>query len=76
MRKDMGTAGISVCSPEINHSGKIVERAKVVLVKPRGIGGENAYDWIQRRSVDTVKSAGEVATAMLLTQDTSFHVPF
>jgi two-component system, response regulator PdtaR len=48
---------------------KLVERAKEVLTKRRGRTGEEAYRWIQKRSMDTRKSMREVAEAILLSEE-------
>jgi GAF domain-containing protein len=48
---------------------KLVERAKEVLMKRRNRTGEEAYRWIQKRSMDTRKSMREVAEAILLSEE-------
>ena len=48
---------------------KLVERAKEVLTKRRGRTGEEAYRWIQKRSMDTRKSMREIAEAILLSEE-------
>ncbi len=48
---------------------KLVERAKEVLIKRRGRTGEEAYRWIQKRSMDTRKSMREVSEAILLSEE-------
>ncbi|MBW2514996.1 MAG: GAF and ANTAR domain-containing protein [Deltaproteobacteria bacterium] len=48
---------------------KLVERAKEVLMRRRGRSGEEAYRWIQKRSMDTRKSMREVAEAVLLSEE-------
>jgi GAF domain-containing protein len=48
---------------------KLVERAKEVLTRHRGRTGEEAYRWIQKRSMDTRKSMREVAEAILLSEE-------
>ncbi len=48
---------------------KLVERAKEVLTKRRDRTGEEAYRWIQKRSMDTRKSMREVAEAILLSEE-------
>jgi GAF domain-containing protein len=48
---------------------KLVERAKEVLTRRRGRTGEEAYRWIQKRSMDTRKSMREVAEAILLSEE-------
>lgn len=48
---------------------KLVERAKEVLMTRRGKTGEQAYQWIRRRSMDTRKSMREVSEAILLSEE-------
>jgi signal transduction protein with GAF and PtsI domain len=48
---------------------KLVERAKEVLMKRRGKTGEEAYRWLQRRSMDTRASMRRVAEAVLLSEE-------
>lgn len=48
---------------------KLVERAKEVLVRRRGMTGEQAYRWIQKRSMDSRKSIRNVADAILLSEE-------
>lgn len=48
---------------------KLVERAKEALIRRRGRSGEEAYRWIQKRSMDTRKSMREVAEAVLLSEE-------
>jgi len=51
-------------------SRKLIERAKDILTAQRGLSGTDAYRWIQKRSMDTRKSMGEIAEAILLTEET------
>jgi signal transduction protein with GAF and PtsI domain len=51
-------------------SRKLIERAKDILMTQRGLSGTDAYRWIQKRSMDTRKSMGEIAEAILLTEET------
>ncbi len=51
-------------------SRKLIERAKDILTTQRGLSGTDAYRWIQKRSMDTRKSMGEIAEAILLTEET------
>lgn len=51
-------------------SRKLIERAKDTLMTQRGLSGTDAYRWIQKRSMDTRKSMGEIAEAILLTEET------
>jgi signal transduction protein with GAF and PtsI domain len=48
---------------------KLVERAKEVLMKRRNKTGQDAFRWIQKRSMDTRKSMREVAEAILLSEE-------
>jgi len=48
---------------------KLVERAKDVLIRRRGMTGEDAYRWIQKRSMDSRKSIRTVADAILLSEE-------
>ena len=48
---------------------KLVERAKDVLMRQRNMGGEQAYRWIQKRSMDLRKSMRQVAEAILLSDE-------
>jgi signal transduction protein with GAF and PtsI domain len=48
---------------------KLVERAKEVLVRRRGMKMDEAYDWIRKRSMDTRKSVRQVAEAILLSEE-------
>jgi GAF domain-containing protein len=48
---------------------KLVERAKDVLIRRRGMTGEEAYRWLQKRSMDSRKSIRMVADAVLLSEE-------
>jgi signal transduction protein with GAF and PtsI domain len=48
---------------------KLVERAKEVLMRRRNMTGEQAYRWIQKRSMDSRKSMLHVAEAILLSDE-------
>ena len=48
---------------------KMVERAKEVLMNKRKKTGEEAYQWIRKRSMDTRKSMRVVAEAVLLSEE-------
>ncbi len=48
---------------------KLVERAKEILMRRRGISSDEAYRWIQKRSMDTRKSMRHVAEALLLLEE-------
>ncbi len=48
---------------------KLVERAKEVLIRRRGMTGEQAYRWLQKRSMDSRKSIRTVADAVLISEE-------
>ena len=48
---------------------KLIERAKDVLMARRGMSGQDAFRWMQKRSMDVRKSMREVAEAVLLTEE-------
>jgi signal transduction protein with GAF and PtsI domain len=48
---------------------KLVERAKEVLMRRRKMDGNNAFRWIQKRSMDSRKSMRHVAEAILLSEE-------
>lgn len=48
---------------------KLVDRAKEVLMKRRNKTGEEAYQWIRKRSMDTRKPLRQVAEAILLSDE-------
>jgi len=48
---------------------KLVDRAKDVLMRRRNLNGDEAYRWIQKRSMDTRKSMRAVAEAILLSEE-------
>ena len=48
---------------------KLVERAKEILMNRRRMKGDEAYRWIQKRSMDTRKSMRNVAEAVLLSEE-------
>lgn len=48
---------------------KLVERAKDVLIRRRNMSGEEAFRWIQKRSMDSRKSMRGVAEAVLLLEE-------
>jgi signal transduction protein with GAF and PtsI domain len=48
---------------------KLVERAKEVLIQKRKIKAEEAYRWLQKRSMDSRKSMHQVAEAVLLSEE-------
>jgi signal transduction protein with GAF and PtsI domain len=48
---------------------KLVEKAKEVLIRRRNWSGEDAFRWIQKRSMDSRKSMRDVAEAVLLSEE-------
>jgi len=48
---------------------KLVERAKEVLMRRRNMKADEAYRWIQKRSMDSRKSMRRVAEAVLLSDE-------
>lgn len=48
---------------------KIIERAKDLLMKRFSLSGEEAFRWLQKRSMNTRKSMREVSEAVLLTME-------
>ena len=48
---------------------KLVERAKEVLMRRRDMTGEQAYRWMQKRSMDSRKSMRHMAEAILLSEE-------
>jgi signal transduction protein with GAF and PtsI domain len=48
---------------------KLVERAKEVLMRRRNMAGEQAYRWMQKRSMDSRKSIRDMAEAILLSDE-------
>ena len=48
---------------------KLVERAKEILMNRRSMNGEQAYRWLQKRSMDLRKSIRSIAEAILLSEE-------
>jgi GAF domain-containing protein len=48
---------------------KQIERAKEILMDRRRLNGEDAYRWMQKRSMDTRKSMLEIAEAIILSDE-------
>ena len=48
---------------------KLVERAKEVLIRRRKMGGDEAFRWMQKRSMDSRKSMRQIAEAILLSEE-------
>lgn len=52
---------------------KLVEKAKEVLMHRKRLKGDEAYRWLQKRSMDTRKSIRHVAEAVLLSEELSME---
>lgn len=52
---------------------KLVDRAKEILMRRREMNGEAAYQWMQKRSMDSRKSMRAVAEAILLSEDLGYY---
>ena len=50
---------------------KLVEKAKEVLMHRKRLKGDEAYRWLQKRSMDTRKSMRQVADAVILSEELS-----
>lgn len=48
---------------------KLIERAKEVIMQRKSLKGDEAYRWLQKRSMDTRKSMRQVAEAVLLSEE-------
>jgi len=48
---------------------KLVERAKEILMRRRNMNADEAFRWIQKRSMDSRKTMREVAEAILLSEE-------
>jgi len=48
---------------------KLVEKAKDVLMTRRKMAGDEAFRWIQKRSMDSRKSMRQIAEAILLSEE-------
>jgi signal transduction protein with GAF and PtsI domain len=48
---------------------KQIERAKEILMGRRSMSGDEAYRWIQKRSMDTRKSMQDIAEALILSEE-------
>ena len=48
---------------------KLVERAKEILMRRRKMNGDDAFRWIQKRSMDLRKSMRQVSEAVLLSEE-------
>jgi signal transduction protein with GAF and PtsI domain len=52
---------------------KLVERAKDILMHQRSMNGDDAFRWIQKRSMDSRKSMRDVAEAILLSEELGYY---
>ncbi|MBC2717448.1 MAG: GAF and ANTAR domain-containing protein [Desulfobacteraceae bacterium] len=52
---------------------KLIERAKEILMRQRNMNGEDAFRWLQKRSMDSRKSKRQVAEAILLSEDLGYY---
>lgn len=52
---------------------KRVDRAKEILMDRRGLSGEDAFRWIQKRSMDTRRSMRDVAETIILSEETGHY---
>ena len=50
-------------------SRKLIEKAKEVLMQSRNFKGDEAYRWIQKRSMDSRKSMRQVSEAIILSEE-------
>lgn len=48
---------------------KVIERAKEVLIKRKSIAGDQAFRWIQKRSMDSRKTMRQIAEAVIISED-------
>jgi len=48
---------------------KMVDRAKEILMQHREMEGDEAYRWIQKRSMDSRKSIRQIAEAIMLSEE-------
>jgi AmiR/NasT family two-component response regulator len=48
---------------------KLVERAKEIIMVRKQFNGEQAYQWIRKRSMDSRKSIRQIAEAILLSAE-------
>ena len=48
---------------------KMVDRAKEVLSRRTGMSGEESYQWLRKKSMDTRKSMRRIAEAVLLSEE-------
>ncbi len=48
---------------------KLVERAKEIIMQRRRTGGEEAYRWLQKKSMDSRKSMRRIAEAIILSEE-------
>jgi signal transduction protein with GAF and PtsI domain len=52
---------------------KQVEKAKDILMRKRNISGEDAFRWIQKRSMNSRRSMREVAESVILSEELGYY---
>jgi AmiR/NasT family two-component response regulator len=50
-------------------SRKLIEKAKEILMLNRNLTGDEAYRWIQKRSMDSRKTMRQVSEAVILSDE-------
>ncbi len=50
---------------------KLVEKAKEIIITKRSITADEAFRWIQKKSMDSRRSMGEIAEAIILSEELS-----
>ncbi|WP_028314041.1 GAF domain-containing protein [Desulfatibacillum aliphaticivorans] len=48
---------------------KVIERAKEIVMARKGLTGDKAFRWIQKKSMDNRKTMKEIAEAIILSED-------
>jgi len=48
---------------------KLIERAKEILMVRRNMSGQQAYRWLQKRSMDVRKPIRQIAEAVILSDE-------
>ena len=62
-----------ISKPKSSITRKVIERAKDILVRRRKLTGEQAYQWLRKRSMDSRKPMRDVAEAILLSEDLGYY---
>lgn len=68
-----GMRGQAALLKEELQTRKLVDRAKEVLMDQRDLTAEEAYRWIQKRSMDTRRSMRAVAETIILSETTGHY---